>query len=47
MNLDERNAAAVFTAYRALLRKIENARRAGLTVEYDGTKPKISKRYGV
>jgi hypothetical protein len=46
MDTDERNAAAVFTAHRALLRKIDAARRSGLTVEYDGGKPKITKQYG-
>lgn len=46
MDSDERHAAAVFTAYRALLRKIEKARQFGLTIEYKGDKPKITKDYG-
>lgn len=46
MDSDERYAAAVFTAYRALLRKIRKANDFGLTVEYaDNGKPKITKNY--
>lgn len=46
MDSDERYAAAVFTAYRALLRKIRQARDFGLSVEYsDEVKPKITKDY--
>jgi hypothetical protein len=42
---DEQHAAAVFTAYRSLLRKIRKARDFGLTVEYDENKPRITKNY--
>lgn len=46
MDNDERRAAAVFTAYRALLRKIRAARDFGLTVEYDDdVKPRVTKSY--
>jgi cell fate (sporulation/competence/biofilm development) regulator YlbF (YheA/YmcA/DUF963 family) len=46
MDSDERYAAEVFTAYRALRRKIEAARQFGLTVEYNDIRPKITKHYG-